>query len=145
MSTPERNVGGRPTIYNEDLADFICNKISTTTLGTNKLCAMFDEFPDESTIYAWRIKHESFSKKYANAKSKQAEILAEKLIEMSDEVEVYEDEKGVNRIDPGMLGRQRLKIDTLKWYASKLAPKIYGEKQQTDVTVKHETDLNSLA
>lgn len=42
--------------------------------------------------------------------------------------------------------RMRLRIDTRKWLAAKLFPRVYGEKQQIDstVTVKHEDKLKEL-
>jgi len=41
-------------------------------------------------------------------------------------------------IDPADVAHKRLKLDTLKWSASKLAPKRYGDKLEVDATVKHD-------
>ena len=40
----------------------------------------------------------------------------------------YIDEDGNVRVNPDVIARSRLRVDTRKWYASKLAPKIYGDK-----------------
>lgn len=138
--------GGRPSIYTDKLADLICSRVATHPIGLPKLCAMFDDMPSHETINVWRYERKQFSDKYAEAKRFQAEFIAESLIDMCA-VEDYQDKDGVTRVDAGMVARQRLLVDTVKWHASKLAPKIYGDKQQTEstVTVKHEDDLKNLS
>lgn len=37
-------------------------------------------------------------------------------------------------VDHEHVSRSKLRTDNIKWYVSKLAPKRYGEKLQTDVT-----------
>jgi hypothetical protein len=134
---------GRHSTYTPEIGDRICSLISTTTIGTNKLCKQYDWMPDETTIYEWRIVHNDFSQKYAKAKACQAELMAEKLHELC-EVETYQDKDGVTRADTGMVAIQRLKVDTTKWYASKLAPKIYGDRSTVETTIKHEENIHDL-
>ena len=129
---------GRPTIYSEELADLICRRVATHTIGIPKLCAMYDDMPSYQTINVWRYEKKSFSDKYAESKRFQAEFIAESLIDMC-EVETYKDEKGVTRVDAGMVAKQRLLVDTVKWHASKLAPKIYGDKKQVEEATPADT------
>jgi len=35
-------------------------------------------------------------------------------------------------VNPEVIGRSRLRVDTRKWYLSKVLPKIYGDKLQTE-------------
>jgi hypothetical protein len=35
--------------------------------------------------------------------------------------------------DPGSVARDRLKVDTRKWYLSKMLPKVYGDRIATEV------------
>lgn len=134
---------GRHSEYTPEMGDRICELVSTNMIGTNKLCKMYDWMPDETTIYKWRWAHTDFAQKYALAKSRQAQLTAERLHELC-EVETYQDEKGVVRVDPGLVALQRLKVDTVKWEASKLAPKIYGDKHIVETTVKHEETIKDL-
>lgn len=122
----DNNKAGRPTIYNEELADLICERIATNDIGLNRLCSMYDDMPVEKTIRIWRFKNADFADKYRQAKMAQAELLAETLNELCDSIQSYMDSEGVERVDAGMIARQRLKVDTIKWQASKLVPKIYG-------------------
>ncbi len=57
----------------------------------------------------------------------QAHVYADQTIELSDTAE-----------DAGIA---KLQIDTRKWYASKIIPKLYGDKQLVDVT----TDIGATA
>lgn len=138
--------GGRPTLYSEELADRICEIVATHPEGLPTLCKRFDELPTSETIRVWRWSKPEFSAKYAEAKRFQAEIMAESIEDIIDETAefIYFDENGIRRLDTGILGHARLRVDSRKWHASKLAPKIYGDKQQTEVTVKHEESLKDL-
>lgn len=136
---------GRHSEYTPEIGDKICHLISTTPIGTKTLCKMHDWMPDDSTIYAWRIRHNDFASNYTLAKAQQAHLLAENIFELC-EVETHQDKEGVKRADPGLVAVQRLKVDTTKWYASKLAPKIYGDKQIIEqTTAENETLKQELA
>jgi len=125
---------GRPSIYSEELATRICELVATHPYGLPKLCAMFPELPTRETINVWRWNKKDFSDKYAEAKRFQAEMMVESFEDILDETQecVYDDEAGVKRVDNGIISQARLKIDTRKWTASKLAPKIYGDQKQVE-------------
>ncbi len=136
---------GRPTKYNQAMADLICERVGTHTHGLPKLCEMFDDMPSHETVKQWRYKYDDFSANYARAKMKQAELMAEELNRIASETHTYTDAEGNKRYDAGFTAAQRLKIDTIKWQATKLAPKIYGDRTQNTVTVvKHEDVLKDL-
>lgn len=137
---------GRPTIYSEELADRICELVATNTDGLPKLCAAHDWMPHEDTIKVWRFRNLNFSAKYTEAKRFQAELMAEQVKEIAAERAYYIDAEGNQRVDSGFIASQRLQADTVKWLASKLAPKIYGDRQTIEqtVTVKHEDALKEL-
>ena len=136
--------GGRPTLYSEELIERICFLTATHPVGLKKLCAMYDDIPEHTTIKRWRWENEQFNSRYAKAKMFQAEMMVEELEDLADEVATYYDEKGNVRIDSGSVAQQRLRCDNRKWTAAKLAPKIYGDRQQITTTVKHEENLKDL-
>ena len=138
--------GGRPTIYTDELANRICELVATNTDGLPKLCAAYDWMPGDETIRIWRFRNLEFAGKYAQAKRFQAELMAEQVKEIAAEKAYYIDADGNQRIDAGFVASQRLQADTVKWLASKLAPKIYGDRQTIEqtVTVKHEDALKEL-
>jgi len=125
-----KNKGGQPTKYTKELADFICEKVATHSCGLMKLCKMYPEMPHHDSIFLWRYVHPEFSEQYAKAKLKQADLLAEEIIDISDDsahdTTTTEDGKVVPNTE--LVARSRLRVDTRKWLASKLLPKQYGDK-----------------
>jgi hypothetical protein len=129
---------GRPTKYSEAIAKRICDEIANSSKGLAALCREIEEFPDRRTIYNWLQENESFFRMYARAKSIQADYLAEEILEISDCK--YGDEKiskdGEIIPDNEFINRSRLRVDSRKWLASKLLPKIYGDKVQNEICGK---------
>ena len=120
---------GRPTDYNDEIAALICERVATNTCGLQKMCAMYDDLPVQSTINLWRYKHPEFSDQYAKAKLVQADLLAEECLEIADDSrgDIKYDEDGNDSCNSEFVARSRLRIDTRKWLAAKLLPKQYGK------------------
>jgi len=102
----------RPSDYTDEIATEICRRLA---LGESlvKICEE-DGFPVQSTVYLWLQRHKEFSEKYTRARDQQADVLAEQTVTIADETN-----------DPA---KARLQIDARKWFASKVAPKKYGDK-----------------
>lgn len=86
--------------------------------------------PAKSTVFAWLIKHPEFVIMYNVAREMQAEALVDEIIEISDDGQrdYAKDEDGRDRVDYDHISRARLRVDSRKWFASKMRPKKYGEK-----------------
>ncbi len=138
MTTKEKRPNGRPTIYNEELAALICERVATHIEGTTKLCEMYDDMPHVDTILQWRFKYPDFSSKYLESKRFQSELLAESIDEVLQERHVYYDDKGNERIDTGAVARAVAIANGRKWTASRLAPRIYGDKKFDDLQADNE-------
>lgn len=130
----EKRKVGRPTLYTEALADLICERVAIHTLGLQRIIAMYPDMPCEHTINLWRLKHPEFSLKYAQAKLFQAELLAEECLDIADDSRndwmesLDPDEQGDGwKLNGDHINRCRLRIDTRKFFASKLLPKKYGK------------------
>lgn len=135
---------GRPKLYNSDLAKEICKKIATTHKGLRQLCRENDHWPCRDTIRLWTHESEEFSALYARAKEWQIEWLAEEALEISHDgsEDTIINDRGKKVCDHEWVQRSRLKVDTIKWYASKLRPKKFGDKLQV-VPVLDDKELNS--
>lgn len=117
----KKNKIGRPSEYTPEIATQICALIAS---GKSVRSIVKDNnFPSSSTIFRWLLDEDKkeFWEQYEKARNIQAEQLFEELLEIADN-----EEKDVMR--------NRLQIDTRKWYLSKVLPKKYGEK--LDVTTK---------
>lgn len=74
---------------------------------------------------------------YARAREERAEVLADEIISISDESTVeakYEGEEVKLVLDATAVARNRLRVDSRKWAASKLKPRVYGDRVTTELT-----------
>ena len=84
----------------------------------------------QRVLWNWLASDAELMKQYLRAKELCVDAYAEEIIEISDDGsrDTYTDEKGKEVIDREVIARSQLRIDARKWYASRLAPKKYGDK-----------------
>lgn len=118
--------------YSEELANEICDAISTTNKSVKKLCKLNKHWPSHETIFRWRRLNGHFCDQYTRAKQCQIETLVDDIIEIADDAtnDYIENEEGKMVANSEHIGRSRLRIDTRKWLAGKLMPKLYADRNQ---------------
>lgn len=122
---------GRPSDYSAELAEAICRRIAE---GESVRAIVKDEaMPAASTIFRWLLDEtkKEFWEQYARARNIQAELMFEELLDIADETNGII-KKGAEKKSGAYAQSQRLRVDTRKWYLSKVLPKKFGEK--LDVT-----------
>ena len=107
---------GRPTDYTPEIAAEICDRIADGE-PLRAICSS-DTMPDASTVRRWRHVHPEFRATYAHAREEGGDAWAERAL------------AAAMKADPVTAAAARVKYDALRWYASKLAPKVYGDKLQ---------------
>ncbi|WP_395019806.1 hypothetical protein [Dongia sp.] len=134
---------GRPTDFTENLATEICLRISE---GESVRSIVKDEdMPSSSTIFRWLLdeRYKTFWEQYEKARNIQAELMFEELLEIADDgtndyttrmrgADGEEEEHQI--LNSEHIQRSRLRVDTRKWYLSKVLPKKFGDK--LDLTSK---------
>jgi len=88
------------------------------------------------TLSEWIYKDPERAGMYAHAREERADALADEIVSISDEQEVkasYNGEEVTLGLDATAIARNRLRVDARKWAASKLKPRVYGDK----VTQEH--------
>lgn len=129
--------GGRPTDYNHQVADAICERLCDGE-SLRSIC-QDEDMPTRSTVLRWVGLHEEFSAQYAEARKVQADSLFDDILTIADDGR----NDWMKKNDPENEGyvfngehyqRARLRLDARKWMAGKLRPKQYGEKQSVDHT-----------
>lgn len=134
-SPPAKNKGGRPTHYTEELAIRICEALATSTESYEKICVANPDFPDRSIMRLWRYKHEEFGRMYMQARACQSDLFIEELLEIADDGRndwMWNEKLGDFVVNNEAINRSRLRVDTRKWIACKLLPKVYGERKVED-------------
>ncbi len=136
--------GGRPSDYSQEVADAICERIADGE-SLRDICAG-EDMPNKATVFRWLGKHQEFSDQYARAREEQAESFADEMVAIADEQVTMvradkhgtkaDDDDGNTEVifDATAVARNRLRVDTRKWVASKLKPKKYGDKSTTELT-----------
>lgn len=125
---------GRPTDYNEEIAREICDTIAETTEGLKSLCESNPHWPCYRAIRNWLRLHKSFMHLYAQAKLEQADYMLEECFKIADNTmldSITKTSKNGEEYEVAnneWINRSRLRVDLRKWAASKLAPKLYGDR-----------------
>lgn len=129
-----KHAGGRPTEYTEEIGTSICTRIaegeSVRTIVKDK------DMPSSSTIYRWLLDEnkKGFWEQYERSRNIQAELMFEELLEIADnsdndEIEKENSDGGTYTVqNTEYIQRSRLRVDTRKWYLSKVLPKKFGDK-----------------
>lgn len=140
--------GGRPSGYGPDIANAICERIAD---GQSLRTVCRDpEMPTTSAVLQWLIKHEEFAAQYARACEARSDAFIEEMQEIAhdgrnDWMAQHDDAGEVTgwKLNGEAVQRSKLRIDTMKWIASKLKPKKYGDKLDLEhsgtIGVKFET------
>lgn len=85
-------------------------------------------WPSPHTVYAWRRQFPAFGRAYKDAQASRGEVLAEAAMEVAMATD------SVNAPADG------LRVRTLQWMASRVAPQEFGEK----TTVEHQHTVKNL-
>jgi hypothetical protein len=110
--------------------DEICERIASgeTVRGVSRSLGV-----DDALMHRWFTRDPERTKRYWAAKVLQADAFATDSVSIADETlpkTVF------GQIDSGAVQQAKLRIDTRKWFASRLKPQVYGDK--LDLTVKNE-------
>lgn len=135
---------GRPTIYTDELALRLCARISTTRDSLIQILNDDPEFPSPDTVYTWKISNKNFSDMFDDAKRIQAEWSMMNIHEHEKNVEknhTIHDKDGNIKLDPAAVALAKLKADNDRWAASRLVPRLYGDKSETKVTITSHEDV----
>jgi hypothetical protein len=115
-------------VRTEDLLTQIFERVANGE-SLNKICSE-PGMPARKSFYEWVAQDETVLRRYEFAMTMRADTYAEQTIEISDDsrADKYIDENGREVTNHEVVNRARLRVDARKWYASKLAPKKYGDK-----------------
>ena len=126
---------GRPSTYTAEMAATICGRIADGE-SLRAIC-LDDAMPARSAVFKWLNEQPDFADQYARAREAQAEVLFEDILSIADDrsgdVKMVGREGEEREIcDTEFVQRAKLRVDTRKWMAGKLAPKKYGEKLELE-------------
>lgn len=121
--TPEKPLPGkpgRPSIWSQEIADRIC-ELMVEGKDMQEICQM-DGMPSRATVLRWQHQRPEFDAQCARAREALAEFELHKLKKLAENCT----EKNVNAT--------RVKLNHYQWRVMKIAPRIYGDRAQVEVT-----------
>lgn len=136
----------RPSSFTPELGARICELIAQYG-SLRKICREHDELPSEATVRAWvldvKLSSNEFPAQYVRARMMGLDSMADDIVEIADTTQEGSRTKegGINGdiTETGdMIEHRKLRVDTRKWYLSKVAPKIYGDR----LAVEHSGDVS---
>lgn len=138
--------GGRPADYNEQIATEICETIAATAKGLLSLIADNPHWPAERTINMWRNKYPEFGEKYRIAKQLQIEPLIEHIFTLTRDTseDFILDNEGNPRFNSSRTAMKKAEIDSIKWLAGCLVPRVYGPKVDTNLGVTQGSFMETI-
>ena len=128
IPTEQKNIPeNRPYTFKE--IQKILDLTSVEKLSLRKIAKQIKK--PYSTIVKWIYNYPEVREQYIRAKETQIEGKLEEIIEKVEDFKVGKDNKMAN----AEVQRLRIEVDTLKWIASKLLPKTYGDHLDITSTV----------
>jgi hypothetical protein len=126
----------------EEMFNSICYKIEVEGLALRNVLKL-DNTPSSRTFAKWLREDANKVKQYTRATDGRADKIFEDIIVICDSTEddIITNEDGAKITNHNVIQRDRLRVDTRKWYLSKLNPKKYSDKIQVDNTEFSEQPL----
>ena len=120
-------------VYSQEVADSVLLLLAD---GKSLRAASAQSGVAHSTVLEWVDNNPEFADQYTRTRARAYELLADELVEISDEKEVeasYQGEYVRLDLSASAIARNRLRVDTRKWMLSKMLPKVYGDKQTIEL------------
>ncbi len=149
-----KKVRAAPIRYSQALAERICERLAGGE-SLNSICKS-KGMPKESAVRFWVVDdYMGFAASYTRARQVGYERLAEEILQISNtpvhgikkvskpitfrnsDGDVVPTGEVLEEVTEGdMIEHRKLQVDTRKWILAKMLPKVYGDKQQVELTGK---------
>ena len=132
----------RPTIPTKALRVRIFNKIADG-VSVRKLCED-KRLPTRDMFYKWLREYPDFAEEYRIATELRADVLVDEMMDIADDdsldiiIDTEADEGARVKADQIKVARAKVKIDTRKWVAARMAPRKYGNNVKVEAENKHD-------
>lgn len=138
MPKPKKETAkqGRPTLCVPDVYEPILHRLASGE-SLNSICKD-ESMPHKVTVIRWRLndgaEYEDFRTKYAIARQIGYELLEDELFDIADDgrndwMLSNDPENEAYKLNGEHVQRSRLRVDTRKWYLSKVLPKLKDGQQ----------------
>lgn len=144
LVSDDKKKTGRPTKYNQAIDEEICLRLANGE-SLNAICRD-KHMPDRCNVMRWILAttnstYDAFRTNYTLAREIQYQNMSDDILDIADDgtndwMETNNPGSDGYQVNGEALGRSRLRVDTRKWFMSKVLPK-FKDKQQEIQTVIH--------
>lgn len=143
--------GGRPTKFTNALSEKICFRLAEGE-SLLSICKSPD-MPHRSTIMRWLLSdspvYKSFCDNYAKAREIQYQCMADEIMDIADDgtndyMLRHDGENEAYVVNGEAVARSRIRVDTRKWFMSKVLPKFYDKREESKSTDSIAESLSKL-
>lgn len=142
--TEEKPKMGRPTSYTPEIGKLICDGLASGK-SLRRVCEE-EAMPHKATVVRWLLRIEDpmfddFRAQYANARAVQYELMVDDVVDIADDSTndyvLMETGEGAElaKFNPEAVARARLRVDTRKWFLSKVLPKFADRQPEKEKPV----------
>lgn len=128
-------------MYPEEMKGRVCAEIAK--VGSLRRVCRMEGMPDRRTVMRWLDEDTVFAAEYARAKQVGIEDFIEETLDLADTpeegVEVSDGPLGRTVKTGDMLGHRKLQVETRRWLAERMLPKLYGPKTGLELSGQLET------
>jgi hypothetical protein len=126
---------GRPSTYTPEIAQTVLERLANGELLVD-ICKD-DGIPAARTVRGWVLDdREGFAAQYERARMLGCYAMADEIQRIADDTkgDAIVGEDGAVVVNHENVQRARLRVDTRKWLLSKLLPKQFGDRVETQIT-----------
>jgi hypothetical protein len=123
-----------------EVAERVIDAMVGDGLSLRKACLMHNV--SAQTVLRAVDADRALAEQYDRARAAVIERLADEVMELAD-APVAKLDNGAT--DPGLVRQRQLQVDTRKWFLSKLAPKVYGDRLDVQVSDSRISITGALA
>ncbi|MCG3776453.1 MAG: hypothetical protein JW395_3312 [Nitrospira sp.] len=138
---PAKRPPGHQSSYTVAKGNSICNRIAAGE-SVIQICKDYPGVSPTAVRYHWPLKNKAFATQYALATEARNYHWADETMDIADNagndwMQTNDPDNPGWRFNGDAVARSRLRVDTRKWFLSKLMPKVYGDK----LDVEHSGNL----
>lgn len=119
----------RPTVLTPEIAAAVCERLSE--VGSLRRVCADPSMPLERTVRRWYTENEEFASAYARAKEAGIDALVDETLDLADEPAPS---TAQGATDSGHVAWNKVRIETRRWLAERMAPKKYGVRSATEIS-----------
>ena len=137
---------GRPTLYTQELADKLCSLVAEGK-SVRSICRDPNMIVT-TTFFRWLREYPEFRQQYEAAKLEAHSAWFDDIVEIADNeagqplivdgVPIIINGEVVMTKDSASIAHARLRVDSRKWALSKILPRKYGDRLETENRTTHD-------